>query len=140
VLPGFRRQPRAEPDPAAGKPAIDVYANNDSFTGRPIETMGMERQVLVCSPAPAAPSLFIPSRQSYDESMDAMPNLHPDAEQMIDDAVRAALMHKRLEQLEQEMASLKADREKFLRWGVIVLGGAVVSLVTYLFNLLTKHA
>lgn len=98
------------------------------------------RQVLVCSPAPAAPSLFIPSRQSYDESMDAMPNLHPDAEQMIDDAVRAALMHKRLEQLEQEMASLKADREKFLRWGVIVLGGAVVSLVTYLFNLLTKHA
>lgn len=31
------------PIPQAVKPILDVYANKDSFTGRPIETMGMER-------------------------------------------------------------------------------------------------
>jgi|GEM_PF-1853945 len=31
------------PIPQAIKPWIDVYANQDSFTGRPIESMGMER-------------------------------------------------------------------------------------------------
>lgn len=31
------------PIPQLVKPILDVYANTDSFTGRPIETMGMER-------------------------------------------------------------------------------------------------
>ncbi len=31
------------PVPQLVKPILDVYANKDSFTGRPIETMGMER-------------------------------------------------------------------------------------------------
>ena len=31
------------PIPQAVKPLLDLYANKDSFTGRPIETMGMER-------------------------------------------------------------------------------------------------
>lgn len=31
------------PVPQLVKPMLDVYANKDSFTGRPIETMGMER-------------------------------------------------------------------------------------------------
>lgn len=31
------------PTPQLFKPLIDVYANQDSFTGRPIESMGMER-------------------------------------------------------------------------------------------------
>ena len=31
------------PIPQAVKPLLDVYANKDSFTGRPIESMGMER-------------------------------------------------------------------------------------------------
>ena len=31
------------PTPQAIKPLIDVWANKDSFTGKPIETMGMER-------------------------------------------------------------------------------------------------
>lgn len=31
------------PIPQAIKPILDVYANKDSFTGRPIESMGMER-------------------------------------------------------------------------------------------------
>lgn len=32
------------PIPQAVKPILDVYANQDSFTGRPIETMGMEKK------------------------------------------------------------------------------------------------
>ena len=31
------------PIPEAVKPIMDIYANKDSFTKRPIETMGMER-------------------------------------------------------------------------------------------------
>ena len=31
------------PIPQAVKPILDIYANKDSFTGRPIETMGMEK-------------------------------------------------------------------------------------------------
>lgn len=31
------------PVPQMMKPAIDLYANKDSFTGRPIETMGMDK-------------------------------------------------------------------------------------------------
>ena len=31
------------PTPQLVKPIVDLYANKDSFTGRPIETMGMER-------------------------------------------------------------------------------------------------
>jgi hypothetical protein len=31
------------PIPQAVKPVMDIYANKDSFTGRPIETMGMDR-------------------------------------------------------------------------------------------------
>lgn len=31
------------PTPQLAKPLIDLYANHDSFTGRPIESMGMER-------------------------------------------------------------------------------------------------
>ena len=31
------------PVPQAVKPIIDIYSNKDAFTGRPIETMGMER-------------------------------------------------------------------------------------------------
>jgi hypothetical protein len=54
-------------------------------------------------------------------------------------AVEEALMSKRVEDLEDLVGELKADRDKFLRWGVIVLGGAVVSLVTWVFNLLAPH-
>jgi hypothetical protein len=57
----------------------------------------------------------------------------------LDEAVQRALDRKRLEDLERELLLLKADRDKFLRWGIIVLGGAVVSLVTWIFNLLTKN-
>ncbi len=62
------------------------------------------------------------------------------------EAVQAALALKRIEDLERQLDELKEehrdlknDRDKFLRWGVITLGGAVVTLVTWIFNLLTKH-
>ena len=43
VLSLLSSQLAMNPVPQAFKPLIDLYANQDSFTGRPIETMGMER-------------------------------------------------------------------------------------------------
>lgn len=64
------------------------------------------------------------------------------ADNVVSDEVQTALDHKALTDLIREVEALKADRDKFLRWGVIVLGGAVVTLVTWIFNLLsaaTRH-
>lgn len=55
------------------------------------------------------------------------------------DAVQLALTAKRLEDVEEQLKELKADRDKFLRWGVITLGGAVVGLVTWIFNIITRQ-
>lgn len=52
-------------------------------------------------------------------------------------AVQLALDRQELAQIRSTVAELKADRDKFLRWGVIVLGGTVVGLVTWIFNLIT---
>lgn len=57
----------------------------------------------------------------------------------LDAARQDALNSKRLEDIERELASLKADRDKFLRWGVIVLGGTCAGLVTWIFNLITRR-
>ena len=46
------------PIPQLVKPILDVYANKDSFSGRPIETMGMER------------SPMLPKRQALAGAMD----------------------------------------------------------------------
>jgi N12 class adenine-specific DNA methylase len=43
VLNNIDNQLSMNPVPQLFKPIIDVYANHDSFTERPIETMGMER-------------------------------------------------------------------------------------------------
>lgn len=56
-----------------------------------------------------------------------------------DEAVQLALDRRELANLRATVAELKADRDKFLKWGVIVLGGAVVGLVTWIFNLITRH-
>jgi hypothetical protein len=42
VLNNAGNQLAMNPVPQAFKPIVDVYANKDSFTGRPIETMGMD--------------------------------------------------------------------------------------------------
>lgn len=39
----IRDQLSMNPTPQFAKPVLDIYANKDSFTNRPIETMGMER-------------------------------------------------------------------------------------------------
>lgn len=62
----------------------------------------------------------------------------PQATPEIDAAVQLALDRKRIADLEEQLRELKADRDKFLRWGVIVLGGAVVSLASWIFNLIAK--
>lgn len=56
-----------------------------------------------------------------------------------EEAVQLALDRQELANLRATVAELKADRDKFLKWGVIVLGGAVVGLVTWIFNLITRH-
>jgi len=43
IMSNAGNQLAMNPVPQAFKPILDVYANKDSFTGRPIETMGMER-------------------------------------------------------------------------------------------------
>lgn len=66
-----------------------------------------------------------------------MPTTQANMDAALDKARREALDHQKLEDLGKIVGELKADRDKFLRWGVIVLGGAVVTLVTWIFNLLT---
>lgn len=56
-----------------------------------------------------------------------------------EEAVARALERKRLEDLEETVRELKADRDKFLRWGVITLGAVVVGLVTWIFNIITRQ-
>lgn len=63
----------------------------------------------------------------------------PSAAQQQDEAVSKALDKKRLDDLEAQVMELRADRDKFLRWGVITLGMSVVALVTWIFNLITRH-
>ena len=43
---------------------------------------------------------------------------------------------KRIEDLEALVKSLVNDREKALRWGIMVLGAAVLAMGTYIFNLI----
>jgi hypothetical protein len=64
---------------------------------------------------------------------------HQDQAAITAAAVEEALMAQRVEILETQLKELREDRDKFLKWGIIVLGGAVVGLVTWIFNLITKH-
>jgi hypothetical protein len=49
---------------------------------------------------------------------------------------------KNLEQLiiktEDKLEALEKDRDNALKWGVMVLGTVVISMGSYIFNLLTK--
>lgn len=63
-----------------------------------------------------------------------MPPTQADLERAALDAVT----QRRVEEIERTVKELKEDRDKFLRWGVIVLGGTVVGLVTWIFKLVTR--
>lgn len=39
-----------------------------------------------------------------------------------------------LEDVESELAALKLERDKALRWGVLSLGGAVMAMASYIFK------
>ena len=43
-------------------------------------------------------------------------------------------LHKENEDLQKRLASLEKDRESAMRWGIIVLGGAVMAMGTWIFN------
>jgi hypothetical protein len=49
---------------------------------------------------------------------------------------------KNLEQLiiktEDKLEALEKDRDNALKWGVMILGSVVISMGSYIFNLLTK--
>lgn len=64
----------------------------------------------------------------------------PTTAQTQEEAVQRALADKRIADLEAQLKELREDRDKFLKWGVIVLGGAVLSLVGIIFKLVTGHA
>lgn len=56
-----------------------------------------------------------------------------------------AVFEEKLKNLEQfiiktedKLAALEKDRDNALKWGVMVLGTVVISMGTYIFNLITK--
>lgn len=56
-----------------------------------------------------------------------------------------AVFEEKLKNLEQfiiktedKLAALEKDRDNALKWGVMVLGSVVISMGSYIFNLLTK--
>lgn len=55
----------------------------------------------------------------------------------LEEAVRDALREERLKHLEVTVESLVKDRDQAFRWGVLVLGSAVIGLVVWIFNLIS---
>lgn len=50
-------------------------------------------------------------------------------------------LHVEIEELREALGSLQKDRESALRWGILVLGGAVISMGTWIFNfVISGHA
>lgn len=45
-----------------------------------------------------------------------------------------AIQDERLKVLENEMRSLKSDRDSALKWGIITLGTAVIGLLGWIFT------
>jgi hypothetical protein len=49
------------------------------------------------------------------------------------------LLHDELDELRKEVNALKADREKALRWGISVLGAAVIGMGGWIFSLFASN-
>lgn len=54
-------------------------------------------------------------------------------------ALHIQQMDQKITQLEAQVESLRADREKAMRWGIMSLGAAVLGLGTWIFNFITHH-
>ncbi len=54
---------------------------------------------------------------------------------MTGDGERIATLEARVDNLMKEVADLNADRKRMMRWGIMALGAAVVSLAGYVWAL-----
>ncbi len=54
---------------------------------------------------------------------------------MSDDRERIAALEARVERLMEEVDDLNADRKRMMRWGIMALGAAAVSLAGYVWTL-----
>ena len=65
----------------------------------------------------------------------------PDRNDRRGDEIGRALHDQRIDQqikaLQEQVASLADDREKAMRWGIMVLGAAVLAMATWIFNFIT---
>lgn len=48
----------------------------------------------------------------------------------VEDALQAQITQQRLDILEKAVADLTKDRDKAMRWGILALGGAVITMAT----------
>ena len=48
-------------------------------------------------------------------------------------------IHKEIEALQKEVSGIKAERDKALRWGLVLLGSAVIAMAGWIFTFITGH-
>ena len=61
-----------------------------------------------------------------------------DSELSLVNEVAVAVLREKVQTLEEQVNSLKGDRDSALRWGILVLGTAVVSMGAWIVDLLTR--
>jgi dGTP triphosphohydrolase len=52
---------------------------------------------------------------------------------------RQKTLEVQLAQTDREIASLIADRDKAMRWGILTLGSIVIGMGAWIFNFVTGH-
>ena len=50
-----------------------------------------------------------------------------------------AVLKDELEDHRRQIEAMKAERDKALKWGIVTLGGMVVSLLTWIVNIAKDH-
>lgn len=55
---------------------------------------------------------------------------------VLEEKVRTLEEH--LERTDRQLKALQSDRDNALKWGVMILGSAVVSMGTWIFNAISK--
>lgn len=51
---------------------------------------------------------------------------------------RVKTLEEHLERTDKQIESLMADRDRALKWGIMVLGTAVMSMASWIFSAVTK--